>query len=51
MTPQKKIKPVRKTRTKKDTAEPVETIRDESAGPFIADDLEDDDEEDDSTST
>lgn len=55
MTPHraKKTKPVRKTRTKKDTAEPVETVRDESAGPFVSDDVisDDIDEEDESEST
>jgi hypothetical protein len=39
----KKPKPVRKTRTRKDTAEPVETVRDECAGPFVGDDVITDD--------
>lgn len=49
----KKIKPVRKTRIRKDKAEPVETVRDESAGPFVPDDMggEDDGKEDGSEAT
>ncbi len=45
----KKIKPDRKTRPRKDKAEPVEVVRDESAGPFVSEELEgeDDDELDD----
>ncbi len=39
----KKIKPVRKTRPRKDKAEPVEVMRDESAGPFVQDDVITDD--------